>query len=664
MRPKGSLSRRSTFLLVVLIVAVSAISATVYTLWRLRADAINRRLDAAAMYARAFEDHLTQTFNVIDLTLANLASEGQASAPLADALRHAPYLRSLALLDTNGRVVASSDPRNVGVLIVRNDFLPPAPEPRAILRAGPPWLGRDFHDGRPTTPAQPAAADALGMIPVLRDIALGNDHWATLLASVNADYFLNYYSRSVAADAGVVELLRYDGVVLLSTDEKQKPGTYGRGFGKIGLEEFGQFAQQLDDRDAVLTAYRTSRTYPFLLVVHLDQESSLAGWRREAAHTLAVVCSVLLAALGLACLYFLRMERTALQHDADLEQLRLRGAALEAAANSIIITDRKGTIIWANQAFCALSGYAMSEVVGRNLRKLTKSGMQPRESYHDLWRTILAGKVWRGEFINRRKDGTHYREEQTITPVRNEDGAIGHFISVKQDITERKQAEEKMEALSRHLVVVQESTRRRLSGELHDRTSPNLSAIGVNLDIIAEIMLEQPSPVLSARLDDVRALIEDTSASIREICSDLRPPVLDYAGLMPALESYVKQFQRRTSIAVRIDCTHPAVRLAPALESVLFRIVQEALTNCAKHSRARSIVVMLRLDGQPIAVMISDDGVGFDLDLLRQTTHTGGLGILTMKEMTEFSGGRLTLDSSPGKGTRINVEIHSVEGQT
>jgi two-component system CheB/CheR fusion protein len=237
------------------------------------------------------------------------------------------------------------------------------------------------------------------------------------------------------------------------------------------------------------------------------------------------------------------------------------------------------------------------------------------------------------------------------------------IISFLQDITERKQSEKRMEELSRHLVVVQESARRRLSGELHDRTSPNLAAIGVNLDIMAETVREMQSPMLGDRLEDVRALIEDTTASIREICSDLRPPVLDYAGLVAALDSYLKQFHRRTAIAVRLDGADPAVRLSPALESVLFRIVQEALTNCAKHSRARSIQVSLQLNGAPITLSISDDGIGFDPDSLGKTTHTSGLGILTMKEMAEFAGGRFILDSAAGRGTRIKVEIHSMEGQ-
>lgn len=671
MRQKGGFSRRSTFLLLTLFVTLGAVAATAYTLWRLRVEAINRHFDAAAMYAHALENHLTQSFNVIDLTLTNTLAASREDAPtgaaLAAALRHAPYLRSLALLDGKGVIVASSDVRNLGVTIVRGDFLPPMTEPRAILRVGPPWAGRDFHDGRAATPQQPAAAETQGLIPVLREIAVGPGDWSTVLASVNTDYFLNYYGRRLAADAGVVELLRYDGILLLSSDPKRTPGALSysdkllRG---IATDEFGHFEEQLADGRAVLTAYRNSRTYPFLVVVHLNKESGLASWRREAGRSMAVVATVLLAALALAGLYFVRMERAARQHDADGQQLRLRGAALEAAANSIIITDQNGSIEWANPAFCILSGYTMEETIGSNPRDLIKSGMQTAEGYRELWRTILAGKVWRGELINRRKDDSTYLEDQTITPVRDEDGIVRHFIAVKQDITERKRGEKRMEDLSRHLVVVQESARRRLSGELHDRTSPNLAAIGVNLDIITATMLEGKSAMLSERIEDVRALIEDTTASIREICSDLRPPVLDYAGLAAALGSYVRQFQRRTGIAVQFGCPHPAARLAPDLESVLFRTVQEALTNCAKHSRTRSIMVALSLDGPLVSMTISDDGVGFDPGSLGKTTHTGGLGIITMKEMAEFSGGSFTLESAPGKGTRIKVDIPATRDET
>jgi PAS domain S-box-containing protein len=125
-------------------------------------------------------------------------------------------------------------------------------------------------------------------------------------------------------------------------------------------------------------------------------------------------------------------------------RLRVRTTALEATANAIVITDRNGAIQWANPAWTALTGYTVSEVVGRNTR-LLKSGVQDKHYYRDLWDTILAGQVWHGELVNRRKDGSHYDEEETITPVTDTEGRITHFIGIKQDITERKRAQQELE---------------------------------------------------------------------------------------------------------------------------------------------------------------------------------------------------------------------------
>jgi nitrogen fixation negative regulator NifL len=122
------------------------------------------------------------------------------------------------------------------------------------------------------------------------------------------------------------------------------------------------------------------------------------------------------------------------------ERIRLQSSALEAAANGIVITDRTGYILWTNPAFTKLTGYTAEEVLGKNPRFL-KSGTHNSEFYRDLWQTVISGRVWRGEILNRRKDGRLYNEEMTITPLRDERGEITHFIAIKQDVTSRKQTE-------------------------------------------------------------------------------------------------------------------------------------------------------------------------------------------------------------------------------
>jgi PAS domain S-box-containing protein len=154
---------------------------------------------------------------------------------------------------------------------------------------------------------------------------------------------------------------------------------------------------------------------------------------------------------------FQKLERRDAQIQGVEERLRLLTTALEAAANGIVITDRDGRITWTNPAFTRLTGYSAEEVRGQTLR-LLKSGRHNRAFYQRLWETVLAGRVWQGEMINRRKDGGLFVEEQTITPVRTADGTITHFISINHNITERREAEQALAIRTRQLEAVRAVT--------------------------------------------------------------------------------------------------------------------------------------------------------------------------------------------------------------
>jgi PAS domain S-box-containing protein len=242
-------------------------------------------------------------------------------------------------------------------------------------------------------------------------------------------------------------------------------------------------------------------------------------------------------------------------------------------------------------------------------------------------------------------------------------GPTGGAVVLHENITLRKTIEQerrentvRLSALSRNLLAVQEDARRRLAAELHDRTSPALAAVGINLAMASMSLRSGDLDELALRLEDNDALLEETAVGIRDICADLRPPALDYAGLAPAIEGYAERFSQRMGIRVRCKFNANDVRLAPALESMLFRIFQEAMTNIAKHAQANSVVVILHLESSPIFLIVSDDGQGFDIS---NSTGRKGLGLINMREMAEFSGGQFKISSAPEKGTKIRVEINA-----
>jgi signal transduction histidine kinase len=152
-------------------------------------------------------------------------------------------------------------------------------------------------------------------------------------------------------------------------------------------------------------------------------------------------------------------------------------------------------------------------------------------------------------------------------------------------------------------------------------------------------------------------LVDDTTAGIREICTDLRPTLLDYTGLVPTLEGYAQMFMKRTGVAVRVKVPREGVRLAADVESMLFRIAQEALTNCAKHACARSIDLELDQSERRLVLTIRDDGFGFEPESLGRSGNIPGLGLINMRERAEFAGARFSLSSHPLSGTEIRVEL-------
>jgi signal transduction histidine kinase len=211
-----------------------------------------------------------------------------------------------------------------------------------------------------------------------------------------------------------------------------------------------------------------------------------------------------------------------------------------------------------------------------------------------------------------------------------------------------------LQALSRRLVELQESERRRLSRELHDRVGQTLTATRINMDMIRRRLAEHDDPVIRERNDDSLVLIESAFKAIENVMYELRPAMIDQFGPIVALQWYAKKFTHRTGIRVEVRGREDW-RCAPEIELSLFRIAQEALNNVARHAQARQVTIELRATDEEIELKIEDDGIGFDAKA--GGAGKGRFGFITMSERSEALGGTFGVGSTMGKGTRITVTV-------
>jgi signal transduction histidine kinase len=221
---------------------------------------------------------------------------------------------------------------------------------------------------------------------------------------------------------------------------------------------------------------------------------------------------------------------------------------------------------------------------------------------------------------------------------------------------EVEQARHELQQLSARLLEVEEEDRRRLSRELHDEIGQTLALLQIEISHAQTTLPAQPA-VARERLDRARELAERTVQTIRNISVLLRPALLDDLGLVPAMQFQLEDFLRRSGIACEFVEESVPEQLPDSLKTCVFRVVQEALHNCEKHSGATKVRVALRQVADSIVAEVEDNGRGFQLNDQRMPSMTKGLGLLGMRERIAIAGGSLIVDAAPGHGTRIAVRI-------
>jgi len=328
----------------------------------------------------------------------------------------------------------------------------------------------------------------------------------------------------------------------------------------------------------------------------------------------------------------------------SLEQLRASEEryrrVFENASDAIWVQDGEGRLVTANAACSQLTGYELTELIG-----------QPVERF--LREPIAAGCY---ELSLQHKDGNEVIVEVVASPI-SRDGQSSGWQCIARDVTERRHKEEATRFFARQVVRAQEEERRRIARELHDGTVQTLAVLSNHLEALELDRKALPQEVIQ-RIRKLQHMVSDASQEVRHFSQNLRPPALDDLGLLPSLEDLAADLRREQGIAVEVLALGRVQRLDPETELALFRIVQEALNNVRRHANASEVVVNLRFDRDRVRVIVRDDGQGCELpEYLSELTATGRLGLAGIYERAHLLGGKARVESKPGQGTKVNVEL-------
>ena len=359
------------------------------------------------------------------------------------------------------------------------------------------------------------------------------------------------------------------------------------------------------------------------------------------------------------------------------ELVRLQGAVMQAAANAIVITDPNGRIEWVNTAFTTMTGYSAGETIGQNPRDIIKSGRQSPPFYLQLWSCIRSGKVWRGEITNRRKDGSLYTEDMTITPIRDEQGEITHFVAIKQDISERK-------ALEAQLLRTQrlESLGRLASGIAHDLNNI-LAPVLMAPSVVREISQD---PEVGALMDSIEKSAQRGAAIVRQLLTfgrgqeAQRSPLLLRSLVSEMIKLMRETFPRNIEIQQDIPDQVLTIEGDPTqLHQLLMNLcvnARDAMPDGGCLSiRLKEVVVPESkaamyawiTPGPHALLTVTDTGTGiapehldkiFDPFFTTKPTGEGtGLGLPTALGVVRNHRGYMEVQSQVGKGTTFEVYL-------
>ncbi|GAC1471047.1 MAG: PAS domain S-box protein [Isosphaeraceae bacterium] len=382
----------------------------------------------------------------------------------------------------------------------------------------------------------------------------------------------------------------------------------------------------------------------------------------------------------------------------DLEESEERHRLLvsEVKGHGIFMLDPTGHVMTWNLGAERLKGYSREEVLGLHISRFFTDEDRARGMPEEELNTAVRDGRSEGEGWRVRKDGSLFWGNEIMTALRYPDGRLRGFAKIVRDLSERKQAEDELrqardeleirvqertaelsralESLSlvgddrrrterarvellRRVVTIQEDERKRISRELHDEMGQHIAALSLELKLLQETLPTEAGA--RRRLELLQERTSRIGHEVHRLALELRPTSLDDLGLQTTLENLLEEWSERTRIAVEFHCGLGKERLPSPIETTLYRIVQEALTNILKHGKASQASVVLERPDDEIHLIIEDNGQGFDPGNLTDfASGDGRIGLLGIKERVAMVGGTLTIESSPGSAvTTVFVRV-------
>jgi PAS domain S-box-containing protein len=325
------------------------------------------------------------------------------------------------------------------------------------------------------------------------------------------------------------------------------------------------------------------------------------------------------------------------------------------------VLDPEGRIASWNAGAERFSSYTAEDVLGRHVAVL----YAPEDARQDVPSRTLERAATEGRALGlgwrQRKDGSRFWAEVIVTALRDDAGRLFGFGVVAHDLTERQRAAEVRARLFEQVVAAQEEEQRRIARELHDETAQSLTSLLVGLRV-----LEETPSLADAReqAGELRRIAVRTLDEVRRLARGLRPGALDEFGLVSAIEHHAADYGQAHGLGIQVRAHgFDGERLPPVTETTVYRIVQEALTNVAKHAGARTVNVVLQRRVEGIQVIVADDGCGFDVEaVLSAPAAWSHLGLHGMRERASLLGGSVTIESTPGEGTTIYIRVPAPGG--